>query len=277
MQYYDHVTTDEPKGWPRCSQVEMQGEYLACVLDWERRYDLADNRAQRHIRFLNLETDQDLVGFVRAWGPLWLAGSKEERQGAFPRSQYWAFQAKLTAEVKLVQSFNSGGKATLQTALLEYIAADDGWNAVLLSLSTFTASTLGSIFAGSMDLKPEDWIPEADILRLRESVAWCFGTFHLAFTLNAASPRGKPHLAWKPRIKTLADAIQWESWNTFTGARPLTICEECRTAFQPESAHPRKFCSYRCAHRTAMRKWRKDNAVGQPKRKRGKHAKTKEA
>jgi hypothetical protein len=274
MEYHDHVTSH----WPRCSSVELQGEYLVCVLDSERRYDLADNRAQRHVRFLNLKTDEDLVGFVRAWGPLWLGGSDQEPNGKIPRSWCWAFQAKLIAEVGLVQSFKSRDKAALKDALSKYVAAKDGWRDAKVPRTTaFTESVYSRLITSDDGVQSEEWIPKAGLSALREAAAKCVSTFGLDFTLRAMWTDGKPQLEWKPRIQTLADAIQWQLWNSFTGARPLTICEECQRAFLPDDAHARKFCSHKCGHRVAMRMWRKNNAKGQPKRKWGKHAKTKKA
>lgn len=274
MQRYDHVTHDQRPGFPRCSWVELQGEWLAYVLDEDRRYD--PHRAQCHVRFLNLRTDEDLVGFTRVWGPLltedvWRRGN--EFGGKTRRSLCWAFQAALTAQLELVQSFRSHDRKALEAGLLKYVTAADGWSSTItLRKVTPKATELSRLYTGH-DRNPHDWIPQANISRLREVAAWCLGYFSLDFRLSATWQDGKPQMAWEPYIATLSQAIQWEVWNSLTGARPLTICEECRTVFAPDSAHPRKFCSYPCAHRVAMRMWRKDNAQGQPKRKRGKYAK----
>jgi len=281
MEYHDHVTDEHTATWPRCNRAELQGEDLVYVLDPERRYDLLVNRAQRHIRFLNLRTDEDLVGFTRAWGPLLIQDVRRrgnEFGGKTHRSWYWAFQAALKAQLELVQSFRSCDKEGLETALLKYIAAADGWpSTVTLRKATPKAHELSRLYTGQADRDPQDWIPKVNISRLREVGAWCLGDFSLEFRLSATWRDGKPQIAWEPYIGTLAQAIQWDLWNSLTGARPLTICEECRTVFPPDSAHPRKFCSYSCAHRVAMRLWRKNNAQGQPKRKRAKHAKAKKA
>jgi len=274
MEYHDHVTTDQREGFPRCSWVELQGEFLAYILDAGRRYD--PRRAQCHVRFLKLATDEDLVEFTRWWGPLliqdvWRRGN--EFGGKTHRSWYWAFQAALKAQLELFQSFRSRDRERLETALLKYITAADEWSSTLsLRKTTPKARELSRLYTGH-DRNPHDWIPQANISRLREVAAWCLGYFSLDFRLSATWQDGKPQMAWEPYIATLSQAIQWEVWNSLTGARPLTICEECRTVFAPDSAHPRKFCSYPCAHRVAMRMWRKDNAQGQPKRKRGKYAK----
>jgi hypothetical protein len=273
MEYHNHVTLF----WPRSSSVELQDEYLVCVLDWRRKYDLADIRAQRHLRFLNLKTDEDLVEFVRAWGPLWLAEFEGKPLGSLPRSWYWTFRERLRAQLRLIHSLKSDDKARLRTALLDYIVAKDGGSSTVKP-TTFTASTLGSIFASGPEVRPEDWIPAASVARLRQAASWCVSTFcRLESMLCTAWPKGKPEFVWMPQVRSLADAIEWDLSNSIAGARPLVICEDCRTVFQPDSAHPRKFCSELCAHRVAMRMWRKNNAQGKANRKRGKHAKAKKA
>jgi hypothetical protein len=278
MESHDHVTHDQREGFPRCSWVELQGEWLSFVLDVDRRYD--PHRAECHLRFLNLRTDENLVRFTRLWGPLmtedvWRRGN--EFGGKTRCSLYWAFQAALTAQLELVQSFRFRNKEGLETALLKYITAADGWSSTItLRKVASTARELSRLYTGH-DCNPQDWIPKANISRLREVAAWCLGYFSLEFRLSATWQAGKPQMAWEPYTPTLAQAIQWEVWNSLTGARPVTICEECRTVFAPDSAHPRKFCSYPCAHRVAMRMSRKNNAESQPPRKKVTHAKAKKA
>jgi len=281
MQRNDHVTNDFPNGRPRCSWVELEGDYLVYVLDTERKYDPLDTRPQLHLRFLSLKTDEELVGFTRAWGPLmptdvWRRGN--EFGGKTHRSWYWTFQAALKAELELVQSFRSDDEEKLKAALLKHIAAEDGYLSTITSrTNSRTARELSRVFALNPDRNPQEWVPIAKMSRLREVAAWSIGEFFLTFALSATWRRGKPEIAWEPYIVTLEDAIRWHFWSSLTGQRPLTMCEECQTVFQPDSAHPRKFCSYLCAHRVAMRMWRKKKPQEQGKRKRGKHAQTKKA
>ena len=123
MQHNDHVTTR----WHRCSRVGLQGENLVYAVDWQRSYDLADNRPQLHVRFLNLKTDQDLVGFVRAWGPLWreISTHRGETEISVARSRCWAFQKRLKAALRLAQRARFDDAASLKAPILEYVAADD--------------------------------------------------------------------------------------------------------------------------------------------------------
>lgn len=287
MQSHDHVTTY----WPRCSTVRLQGNHLIYAVDWKHSYDLADNRAQLHIRFLNLKTDQDLVGFVRTWGPLWQVTltNTGEKEMSVVRSTCWAFQRKLKAELGLAQNGRFNDAAGLKAAILEYVAADDecyqqgpigkpgeaGSAAFFLSL--LYSRCTGIDVSRPKVPHPKEWIPKAPLSVLRSVAAHCLpGSF--SFALHAAWKGGRLHYSWKPdEFLNLEQAIEMELFNDLIGVRPVTICDECRTVFLPESAHLRKFCSRRCAHRVAMRMWRKKNTEGQHKRKRGKDAKAKKA
>ena len=274
MQDYDHVTTP----WHRCSSVGLQGENLVYTVDWQRSYDLADNRPQLHVRFLNLKTDRDLVGFVRAWGPLWqeVPTNRGETEISVVRSPYWAFQKRLKAGLGLVQNARFGDGAGLKAAILEYVAADDEYHeqshARKPGEAGMTAEMLSVLHTGNFDRHPKEWIPDAPLSLLRRVATECVGGSQ-SFMLHAAWKDGRLDHSWEPAHSTLGQAIELNLWNSLTGVRPVTICDECRTVFLPDSAHPRKFCSHRCAHRVAMRMWRKNNTKGQPKRKRGKHAK----
>ena len=247
-----------------------------CDLDWGHKYDLADKRAQLHVRFLNLKNDEDLMRFIGAWGPLW---QTTPAQVVTPRAYLWAFQKRLKAGLGLVQSARFNDATSLTGAILAYVAADDeeyvqgplrqpgGWSTTAINVSML--HEVGGL------RHPKEWIPNAPLRVLRKVATECFSG-KLSFNLRGAWEGGRLRHTWTPALYTLAQAIELELWNSLTGVRPVTICDECRTAFSPDSAHSRKFCSYKCAHRVAMRLWRK-NADGQPGRKRGKHAKAKKA
>jgi hypothetical protein len=256
----------------------MRGDDLAYAVDWEHKYELAVavKRAQLQVRFLNLKTDEDLMKFMRTWGPLW---QTTPAQIITPRSLYWAFQKRLKAGLELVRRARSNDAAGLRAAILEYVAADDEYcqqSPIGKPGERGTMAFFLSVLHTGKDVHPKDWISNAPLSVLRKVATGCLHG-SLTFTLHAAWEDGRLHHSWKRDVRTLGEAVELDLWNSLTGVRPVTICDECRTAFLPESARPRKFCSYRCAHRAAVRMWRKDNAEGQPERKRGKHAKAKKA
>jgi hypothetical protein len=57
----------------RCKRVQIEDRDLVCDLDWTRTYDLEKAYPKDpHVQFLNCATDEDLLRFTRAWGPLYL-------------------------------------------------------------------------------------------------------------------------------------------------------------------------------------------------------------
>jgi hypothetical protein len=253
----------------------VSGERLVCQLDWGREYDLTQAyRYRPHIDFLNLKTDDDLSGFVRLRGPLWLhpfSGEPEER-----KQRYWNFHRALRARLRLIDAFKSRDKSPLVSAILESVAAEekhlefgqesyDGMGGV-----GFGASLL-NLLHGQGDTPPEDWIPRAGLAQLRDVAAFCIGgAFSVGSRLNAAWHDGHPEIGWKPDVQSLEQAIEWMFWHDIAGSRPLTFCADkgCGKAFLPQSEHARKFCSFNCAHRSAVREWR--HRQRESKRQRGK-------
>lgn len=276
MKHHEHVTTL----WPRCSRVEIQGDHLACTVDWKRTYDLAvtPKRAQLHIRFLRLKTNQDLAEFIRAWGPLWaILKPAVPEHTIMPSVQCWAFQRRLKAGLQLARNARPHDAAWLRSAILEYIAADDDYyQNALGEPRKGPAGFFMSLIHEGRDVHPRAWLPEAPLSVLRRVATECPGG-SFSFALRAAWKDGQLHYRWQPTLYSLGEAIELELWSSLAGVRPVTICDECQTPFLPDSAHPRKFCSYRCAHRSTVRAWRKNTSEARLETKGGKHAKAKKA
>jgi hypothetical protein len=243
-------------------------------VDWKRRYDLADRRSELHVRFLNLKADQDLVAFIRVWGPLW---QTTPAQVITPISRYWSFQRRLKAGLALAQDARFNDAAGLKNAILEYVAATDEEHQLSpggkAGEAGFTANALSGLHVRNIDVHPREWLPSASLSDLRNAAIFCLGG-HSGFKLHVTWGDERLQFSWKPDLFILATAIELEVWNSLTGKRPVTLCDECGTAVVPESAHARRFCSTRCAHRVAMRMWRKRNPDKQLRRKGGKRAKT---
>jgi Family of unknown function (DUF6076) len=271
MEYHNYVT----RSWPRCSQVELQGEDLICKVDRQRSYDFTDERPQLPVRFMNLKTDDELKAFVTTWGPLWLG--PEESFVRSPRAAYWAFQVKLRAETMLLRSLQCGDKASLQTALVNYIQAEDAFWGISHEGVGLTKSLASlAVFGMGSPVDIKDRIPKAALSELREWAAIFVGFYSVTYAPHVTWNRWKIQITWIPSLISLADAIEWGLWKSLTGTRAITACEECGTFFLPESAHRMKFCTYKCAHRVAVRMWRKhrEEKSGTNGRK---HAKAKKA
>ncbi len=65
-----HINAIVAGSWPRCRDVILRGDVLHCTLDYSQSYGLVEAyKYDPHIRFANAKTEQDLIAFIRAWGP----------------------------------------------------------------------------------------------------------------------------------------------------------------------------------------------------------------
>ena len=280
MQYQYHINENESAKWPRCKHVEVTGDQVICELDWEHAYLLAGAHIHKpHLDFLNLQNDQDLVRFLRQWGPLFAA------EPELNKPQCWSYYRKLRAIGELVEAFKDGSASCLRNALLELIAAEREYDSHLFGSPGIPAGNL-PILALSLNVafrpgpeQPQDWIPQLNIRRLREVGAWVMGAeLSVRSKLNAAWRDGSAKIDWQPDVVTLAEVMKWCVWHSVVGRLSLAFCKNCRDSFYPDSAHERKFCSDLCAKRWTAREWARKNRRKQKlDLRRGKHAKTKEA
>jgi hypothetical protein len=250
-----------------------------CTLACENKYDLTTAYPYSpHVEFLNLKTDNDLKGFVKWWGPLTLSGKPGDPESSGDKRDYWNFQGELRALYDLTKAFRSQRKTALQNAILEFVAADDKVAvAIAAPVPGYVASSLSARFlpADLRECHPRDWVPHCDMAGLRRVAKWCIEDSSVTLRLAATWKPGPPKIGWKPDVETLQDAIRWMFWQDSAGGRQLMFCQDCQTAFLPESAHARKFCSQACAHRSAVREsWKRSRNKAM---KRGKHAQAKKA
>lgn len=244
MKVQNRVKQEQTVKWPRCKTAQVDGDRLVCALDWERQYDLVRvYRYRPHIAFLNLKTDDDLVRFVLWWGPLWLYGPSGEPEGG--KQRYWAFHRKLKALVNLIQAFKSRDTVARRATIQEYA---DAQNDDPRKLREFVYSSK----AGD----DRRWILRASPRELRAVAEFCIATcFTVTSCLVCTWRDDRAEIGWAYAITSLEKAIEWMLWHDLAGRRPLTFCHECRSAFIPDSAHQRKYCSPECGHRVAARNW----------------------
>jgi hypothetical protein len=196
-------------------------------------------------------------------------GEPEDR-----KQRYWNSHRTVKARMNLIQAFKSRSEPALRDVILEFVAADDEESQLLNTGSAgVLAFTLSLLYLSRPDVHPRLWIPRADFSVLRDVASGCIGAgFSVSSSLVAHWAHGHVEIGWKPNVETLAQAIEWMWWHDIAGRQPLTSCQGCGAVFLPQSAHIREFCSYACAHRIAVRNWRKRS-----KQKRGKYAKAKKA
>lgn len=254
-----HVNNLDSVLWPRCQTVSVVENRLDCVIDFERAYNLTDAyRYEPHTRFLNLKTQEDLVSFVRTWGPLYWVHHEGRTEPVSDINAYWKFQRWFVGLVKLVQMFEQprSGLESLRESLREFLSAEKDWHGDALG-----AEIRSDSFRLPRD--PEKWMPNDDEPLIRQFVALCIkSSLHISVTLQTTVRKRHCEVRAGPEVHTLQDAIQWMYWQDVFLRRPLLCCPECRTFFLPTTAHARKFCSFECAHRAAARKYARKKRSG---------------
>jgi hypothetical protein len=58
-------------------------------------------------------------------------------------------------------------------------------------------------------------------------------------------------------LPNLWEALTWMVWLDEWNGWPPPVCLECHKVFPQLTAHERKYCSPKCAHRATNRKWRR--------------------
>jgi hypothetical protein len=261
MQMQNHVNIGKG-GWPRCRDVSCRGGRIQCSLDLNRAYDLVQAyQHDIHLRFLECESDSQLVSFVRTWGPLTISVDEWPRkESSAPLAAYRAYQRRLKAVVKLLTSFKSSSEE--RESLLEFIRAEsEDW---LISPVTPTGSDplLLVVLTGAfkIDGRIEGWIENATLTEVRSATTFIlnsevFGTGGACF--NCERRRGRPEITARWSVNTLEDALKWMIWYDEFTSHPLVCCGACRKVFRADTAHVRRYCSYECGHRVAARDWQR--------------------
>src|SRR5580698_7557920 len=116
--------------WMRCRRVTIEGGDLVCNLDWTRTYDLEKAYSRDpHLQFLNCATDEDLLRFTRAWGPLYLrttGGPDDEWQTGTARRSLAEYRAALRRFQGVKRILEAAkGKGDEPEALAGFLAADE--------------------------------------------------------------------------------------------------------------------------------------------------------
>jgi hypothetical protein len=264
MQLQHHVHNTARQLWPRCTKVELRDNSLFCILNLDRQYDLIDSyQKDPHVQFLNCKSVDDLVVFMRAWGPLYLVESPSERKcgTAVRRVDECLAQLRwLRAVHQMIQACK--GRADWRSSLLEY------WTAESEIHRTSNIYRPGDIISPEQSVLQQglqitgnmvDWIASTDIGSVQRAVARCV-------EVNVKAPMGWLKVAKRGRafeltpsfeLRTLWDALKWMLWFDEWNRWPPHVCPECRQVFRPATAHVTKYCSHGCAHRVTNRAWRR--------------------
>jgi hypothetical protein len=252
--------------WMRCGRVEIQGGNLLCDLDWAQTYDLEKAYPKDpHVQFLNCRTDDDLLRFTRGWGPLYLrttGGSDDEWQTGRvqrPLKEYRAALRRFRAVKGILEAAKANGDE--RESLAEFLAADE--EEFKLSAIYKPGEPPNHQFSLKLSLQIAgsifDWIRTAPIAAIRQALKYCVEaevTMPWTGGVRVVPHKGRTKVVPSYRLFTLQDALAWMIWFDEWNTNPPTVCPACHKVFRPPSLHKMKYCSYPCAHRIAMQKYR---------------------
>jgi hypothetical protein len=247
--------------WPRCREVSITDEKIVCVLTPERSYDLVwAYQYDPHVRLINCATDEQLLSFVHAWGPLSVSYDEWNRGScSLPLSRYWIFQLWLKGFVNLVSAFKDS--ANEREALHEFIKADiDDWrSSAIAPPHSEPLPILGMKSQFGIGGEISTWLRDSPLRTLRSAIQFLIEVMPVEVhpRLMCIRRSGKPAVEARWSVDSLQVALKWMVWYDEFTQHPLICCQACRKVFRPETAHPRKYCSYECAHRIAAREWQR--------------------
>jgi Zn-finger nucleic acid-binding protein len=257
------------KQWPRCREVTLQDGVLKCTLALDDTYDLgAAYKSDLHIRFSNTQTDEELVSFLRSWGPLgWVFPGNQEKSLSLAYCR--AFRRWLRALVDVLAAFKraEGERAALREFIeAEYEKESASQHHLSEPLSISTLRKNFRISKGQNSVA--DWLTAATLPQIRFATDLLVRFFPLASNaarLSCTRKGGKPQVEAKWDLLSLEEALRWMIWYDEFTQHPIMCCNECRQLFRVDSAHARKFCSLECAHRATARVWARNKREKQRK------------
>lgn len=246
-------TNEAESEWRSCKSVTLRDGVLHCELEpAEKAYVLMEAYEDNlHVHFANADSDKELMGFIRAWGPLYIPQGQipSNRIVALPLARCRAYQTQIQAVIGALTAFKRGEGE--REALEKLIAAEPE---ELLDPIVIPFRVTGDI---------SGWPKSASIAEVRaatnmlaESIVTAGFGQNLRFHRKG---RERQILAgW--RFMNLLAALYWMIWYDEFTKHPVICCAECLTVFRGETARPRKYCSTECGHRAtaknAMRKKR---------------------
>lgn len=261
MQIQNHINIQ----WPRCGdEISISGRSIRCDLDYQAAYDLLTAyRKAPHALFLNMKTDADLVDFLKRFGPLYL-----DRQDGSPVGSadvYWKFQQWLKRLLQLIAALKKNRGVRMN--LLTFLEADIEWHRVnrgyrLRAPATLALARLTATRYAGQTASMSQWLETAPDPAIREGAATTI-RMSICFEgrLQVVLGRHRAELFAAPTFRSLGDALEWMCWRDEQRERPMFFCIECGKAVFPDTAHERKYCGPKCAHRATGRNWsRRDRA-----------------
>jgi hypothetical protein len=212
---------------------------------------------------------------------LWISDPERIKGRSWMRLDWcWFFQRRFTAFAKLLDSF---GRPEQRDRLRDYLERSDE-EANGRDLGIATAKLFFGVFLShdalaqrlcqqgkdtdmSFDSLQSTWLEQADDAAVARAVADLIQknpvTAMPSFSISTEHRRQV--ITAQLGLDDLETALEWMIWNSYWMKRPQMFCQECQSAFRPESAHPRKYCNSECAHRATDRAWRRKKRAREKK------------
>lgn len=253
--------------WASCKSVTLRDGVLYCSLEPKRTYVLTEAyEDDLHIRFANASKDDDLIAFVRGWGPLYLPNRQIPANGVvcLPLNHCRAYQRWIKALLEILTAFKQAERE--QEALLAFLEAEQENQ---LPDEPVSFMLLRGSFSIAGDVV--DWVKSANISTVQGVIRRLipFSSATLNGVNLACSQQGeKRRLEASWEIPDMQSALRWMIWYDEFTMHPVVCCPECRKVFRGENTRVRKYCSEKCGHNaTARRSMKKKRNAERTERK----------
>jgi hypothetical protein len=253
--------------WASCKSVTLRDGVLHCSLELNRTYVLTEAyENDLHIRFANANKDQELIDFVRGWGPLYMLNGQIPANGVvyLPLNRCRAYQRWIKALLDILTAFKQAERE--QEALLAFLKAEQE-NQFPDAPVSFVLLKHSFNIAGDV----VDWVKSANISTVQAVINYLIpfssGTMNgVNLVCRQQGKKRRLEAGWE--IPDMQSAIRWMIWYDEFTMHPVVCCPECRKVFRGETTRVRKYCSEKCGHNaTARRAMKKKRTAGRTERK----------
>lgn len=246
--------------WCRCARVNVIDGNVVWKLRKDAQYTLLDAYSKRpHLQLAEATTDDKLIAFVRAWGPLRRIPLEQQNKGSDPLADYRGVRDYVAASLRLIDAVSSTSEQ--RSAIRQFVEAKHWYGdtryigcAILCRYSKHPRG----LDAGLQDHLP--WLesaPKTIVQRVCEELVYLIITATANPQLAVVKGERGPEVQARVNVFSLPDALLWMIWRDIDSKVPTLVCEECHRLYQPNSRHETKFCKEECAKRKHGREYQK--------------------
>jgi hypothetical protein len=276
----------EPRPWPRGKAVRYRtdhafpGEYVYCQLDLQNAYwplgaqiplfDAHAHERRAHVEYLQMKSPEDLLRFVRQWGPLSLdINNWKTEESLIPSNRYWGWQHHLRRLVNLFAAVRNGLDEARylgeflqhKNELITFWVVHAKWYGTHKpDFVAWLERGQGGEIVSMLQAAPVRYVRQLMDLTIADS-ARLTGT--LATRRQGRRGTIYPRLVAENLMRALECMIILDEWSQ----HPLQICAECTKLFRVETRHERRYCSPECSRRVSARECKRKQRSQQRKNK----------